>query len=211
MPLRCVVFDCDGVLLDSVPVKTRAFGRLAEPWGEEARERFVAYHTAHGGVSRYQKFIWFFREIVGREITPGESEDWGRRFSEIVQDEMRRCPCIAGAEQVLRDWKGRLPLYVCSGAPAEEQRAMLAEHGLDGYFDGIFGAPPAKNELLARILKDAGIAPADALMVGDATTDRDAAAYAGTLFYGVGDLLKGGDHPWGADLTGLSAFIAGRV
>ena len=69
----------------------------------------------------------------------------------------------------------------------------------------------AKNELLATILKDAGIAPADALMVGDATTDRDAAAYAGTLFYGVGDLLKGGDHPWGADLTGLSAFIAERV
>ena len=54
MALKCLVFDCDGVILDSVPVKTRAFARLAEPYGEEARDRFVMYHTVHGGVSRYQ-------------------------------------------------------------------------------------------------------------------------------------------------------------
>lgn len=36
MALKCLVFDCDGVILDSVPVKTRAFARLAEPYGEEA-------------------------------------------------------------------------------------------------------------------------------------------------------------------------------
>ena len=35
MKLECLVFDCDGVILDSVPVKTRAFGRLAEPFGPE--------------------------------------------------------------------------------------------------------------------------------------------------------------------------------
>ena len=28
MPLQCLVFDCDGVILDSVPVKTRAFAQI---------------------------------------------------------------------------------------------------------------------------------------------------------------------------------------
>ena len=84
MALKCLVFDCDGVILDSVPVKTRAFARLAEPYGEEARDRFVMYHTVHGGVSRYKKFEWFFREILDREITPAESEEWGRRFAEYA-------------------------------------------------------------------------------------------------------------------------------
>ena len=44
MSLACIVFDCDGVILDSVPTKTRAFARLAEPYGAEARDRFVMYH-----------------------------------------------------------------------------------------------------------------------------------------------------------------------
>ena len=33
MALQCLVFDCDGVLLDSVPIKTRAYARIAEPLG----------------------------------------------------------------------------------------------------------------------------------------------------------------------------------
>ena len=88
--LQCLAFDCDGVLLDSVPVKTRAFARIAEPYGAEARDRFVMYHTVHGGVSRYKKFEWFYREVLGREITPEESAELGRRFAEYSLEEVRR-------------------------------------------------------------------------------------------------------------------------
>ena len=41
MPITCLVFDCDGVILESVPTKTRAFGRIAEPYGHEARDRML--------------------------------------------------------------------------------------------------------------------------------------------------------------------------
>lgn len=211
MSLQCLVFDCDGVILDSVPVKTRAFARLAEPFGGEARDRFVMYHTVHGGVSRYKKFEWFFRDVLGREISAEESADWGRRFAEYALDEVRRCPLIPGVENVLETWRGKLPLYVCSGAPAEELCLVLRERGLEHYFTGIYGSPPAKALLLAEIVRVANVLPEHALMVGDAVTDRDAAESVGTLFYGVGPELKGGDFPWGADLTGLSACIAARV
>ena len=212
MALQCVVFDCDGVLIDSVPVKTRAFGRLAEPYGEDARERFVQYHLEHGGVSRFKKFAWFFDNIIGRTITEQESQEWGERFAALSLDEVRRCDLITGAEDVLHTWHGRIPLYVCSGAPGAEQTAVLQEKGLAQYFKAICGAPPAKTELLGQILQYWGHNPAQTLMVGDATTDRDAATLVGTLFYGVGNSLKAdgeqGNFAWGPDLTGLSAFIA---
>ena len=48
-------------------------------------------------------------------------------------------------------------------------------------------------------------------MVGDASTDRNAAEEVGTLFYGTGPELRGGDFPWGPDLTGLDAWIAEHV
>ena len=155
MALKCLVFDCDGVILDSVPVKTRAFARLAEPYGEEARDRFVMYHTVHGGVSRYKKFEWFFREILDREITPVESEEWGRRFAEYALDEVRRCELIPGIARVLEHWQGKLPLYVCSGAPHEELNFILKERGLDSCFTGIYGSPPSKAKLLAMIVDKA--------------------------------------------------------
>ena len=65
--------------------------------------------------------------------------------------------------------------------------------------------------LLARIVSEAGLDPADVLMVGDAVTDRNAAEEVGTLFYGIGAELRGGSFPWGMDATGLSAWIAEHV
>lgn len=209
MALKCLVFDCDGVLLDSVAVKTRAFARLAEPYGEEARDRMVMYHTVHGGVSRYLKFAWFFREILGREITQAESAAWGSRFAEYALDEVRHCAMIPGALETLESWHKRIPLYVCSGTPREELAMVLRERGLARFFKGIYGSPPAKAELLRMIVNnDAKVLPDETVMVGDAGTDRDAAEAVGTLFYGVGSELKGGPFPWSEDLKPFAAWVA---
>ena len=207
MPLTCLVFDCDGVILESVPVKTRAFARMVEDYGDEARDRLLMYHKVHGGVSRYKKFAWFFREVLGREITPTESEAWGQRYAELAFEEVCRCALVPGIQEVLDTWKGRLPLYVCSGAPHEELNTILRGRGLDGYFTGIYGSPPAKAEVLARIVRDARVDPADTLMVGDAPTDWQAAEAVGTRFYGRGPEVKGGNWPWEEDLLGLNRWL----
>jgi phosphoglycolate phosphatase-like HAD superfamily hydrolase len=207
MALSCIIFDCDGVILESVSVKTRAFARLAEPFGAEAADRLVLYHAAHGGVSRYKKFEWLYREVLGREIAREELADLGRRFAEIAFEEVCRCDLVPGVEDVLRRRHGRTPMYVCSGAPHEELQAVLRRRGLHRYFAGIYGSPPAKTELLREIIRLAGVDPAGAVMVGDSVTDLDAATAVGTLFYGRGGELKGGGFPWGEDLTGLNAWL----
>ena len=63
MALSLIVFDCDGVILESVDAKTQAFARIGAEFGEEARDRLVAYHAMYGGVSRYKKFEWMFQEV----------------------------------------------------------------------------------------------------------------------------------------------------
>ena len=210
MALTCLVFDCDGIILESVPVKTRAFARITEPYGDEARDRMVMYHKVHGGVSRYKKFEWFFREVLGREITSEESAAWGRRYAELAFEEVCRCDLVPGIQEVLDRWKGRLPLYVCSGAPHEELLQVLEGRGLDHYFVKIYGSPPAKTELLHQIVREAGVDPAETLMVGDSPTDWQAAEAVGTLFYGRGEEVQGGPWPWGEDLKGLDAWIEGN-
>ena len=207
MAFSCLVFDCDGVILESVPIKTRAFVRIAAPFGPEAVDSLVMYHKAHGGVSRYKKFEWLYREVLGCEITQEELADLGRLYSEIAFEELCRCALVPGAEAVLKSWKGRIPMYVCSGAPHEELNLILTRRGLDHYFAGIYGSPPAKAELLNGILKRAKVAPATTVMVGDSVTDLDAAEAVGTRFYGRGSELQGGSFPWGEDLTGLNGWL----
>lgn len=211
MALECLVFDCDGVILESVPVKTRAFGRMAEPYGDEARDRLLMYHKVHGGVSRYKKFEWFFSEVLGKEITPDELKAWGEKYAQLAFEEVCRCELVPGIQEVLDTWKGRLPMYVCSGAPHEELNVILKGRGLDSYFAGIWGSPPNKAILLQNIVRDNHFDPEKTLMVGDAPTDMHAAEQVGTLFYGRGEEVRGCFGGWGEDLTGLNAWIADIV
>lgn len=207
MALALIVFDCDGILLESVDAKTRAFGQVAEPFGEEARDRLVLYHRLHGGVSRREKFAWLYREVLGREITPAEMESLCERFVTAALENVLNAPLVPGIMDVLTTWKGRVPLYVCSGTPQEELRMVLEQRGLISFFSDVRGTPPAKPELLKQIVREARVDPADVVMIGDSGTDQLAAEAVETLFYGRGREFEGSGYPWGDELTGLNAWL----
>ena len=161
----------------------------------------------HGGVSRREKFAWLYREVFHREITPEEMEDCCARFVSYALDNVLNAPLVPGVMDVLERWHGRVPMYVCSGTPQEELQSVLEQRGLARYFTGICGTPPAKAELLKGIVRKERIDPADAVMVGDATTDSDAAEAAETLFYGRGPFFENTAYPHGSDLTGLNRWL----
>lgn len=207
MALSLIVFDCDGVILESVDVKTRAFARIGEEFGPEARDRLAAYHRMYGGVSRYKKFEWLYREVLGRPFSEKDLEALGEKFASHAYDEVTRCPLVPGAQEVLDRWHNRVPLYVASGAPQAELRQLLTARGLHRYFADIKGSPPGKTELLRSIVKEAGVRPADAVMIGDATTDQYAAEAVRTRFYGRGEYFKHSGHPWHTDLTRLNDYL----
>ncbi len=207
MPLSLIIFDCDGVLLESVDAKTQAFRQVAEQFGPEARDRLVLFHTLHGGVSRYEKFRWLYREVLGREITQQEMNTLAAQFVQCAFNNVINAPFVPGALDVLKTWKGRIPMYVCSGTPQSELVSIFRKRGLEDYFEGIRGAPPAKAVMLGEILHKTGVDPAKAVMVGDATTDREAAEINGTMFYGRGRNFAGSPYAWGEDLTRLNAWL----
>ena len=207
MALSVIVFDCDGVLIESVDAKTRAFRRVAEPYGPEAADRLEAYHTENGGVSRMLKFDWLFAEVLKRPPKQGEKEELADNFAEYCLDEVLHSAAVPGVLDVLREWHGRVPLYVASGAPHEELNDVLQQHGMAHFFEEIYGSPPGKAELLRRILIQTGVNPAEAVMVGDSSTDLYAAEAARCRFYGRGEYFRHTDYPWHGDLTRLNAFL----
>lgn len=185
MTLQAIFFDFDGVLADSVDVKTDAFAALYAEHGEDVVRRVVAFHLQHGGVSRFEKIRHYETVLLGRPAGEERVRALAGRFSDLVEQAVVRSPWIVGARDCLERLHGRVPLYVVSGTPEDELRRIVAARGMADYFAGVYGSPRGKAEILAEILARHGYAPAACVMVGDAMTDHTAARTAGVPFVGV--------------------------
>ncbi len=105
--IRTIGFDFDGVLVESVEIKTRAYAHLFREEGPEVVQRVIDYHLAHGGVSRFEKFHTIHRNILKRELNDERFRFLCNRFSRIVIDAVVAAPWVAGAREFLlpaRPW-----------------------------------------------------------------------------------------------------------
>lgn len=179
--LRAIVFDFDGVILESVAVKARAFRDLM-PEDPALQDRIERYHLENLGMSRYEKFAWMYRELLRRPLSQLEMSELDRRFGAAIAAQMRSCPFVAGALEFLGAHEGRLPLFVASGTPEAELRAIIEDRGLTRFFREIYGCPTSKTEALAHIWRAVGGVPEDILFIGDSQQDADAAHAVGVMF-----------------------------
>ena len=53
--LKGIIFDFDGVIAESVHIKSSGFSDLYKPYGTEIVKRVVKHHAANGGMSRFKK------------------------------------------------------------------------------------------------------------------------------------------------------------
>ena len=158
----------------------------------------------HGGVSRFEKFRWFHKEVLGKEITDDEMKQLGDRFVKHAIENVIKAPSVPGTLKFIKRNQGKYPMYVCSGAPKEELDELFRLRDLTRLFKEIYGSPTPKAENLRLIVEKAGVDPAQVLMIGDSSTDLEAAQEVGTMFYGRGE-FEG--HPCHEDLTRLQDFI----
>lgn len=181
--LRAVVFDFDGVILESADVKTDAFVELYAAHGEDVVGRVREHHLANLGISRFKKFAWIAENVLGRPLTDDESAALGRRFSDLAFARVLAVPFVPGAKAALAALGERkLPMFVASGTPQDELRLIVARRGLAAAFHEVHGAPREKPEILRDLLARHELRPEDVLFVGDGMSDYKAACAVGTPF-----------------------------
>lgn len=186
---RTLIFDCDGVVLESNRLKTEAFRLAAGPYGDAAADALVAYHVANGGVSRYVKFAHFLDHIAPRHA-PGRDgpglQSLLSAYAEAVRAGLLSCAVAEGLD-ALRAATPQARWMIVSGGDQSELREIFAVRDIAGYFDaGIFGSPDTKHEILARELAS-GTIRRPALFLGDSRLDHEAATQAGIGFIFVAD------------------------
>ena len=169
---RSLIFDCDGVILDSNSIKSAGFRAALNDYPKESVNRLVDYHLENGGVSRYVKFNYFFHTILGRKNFTIELETALIKFQDFILLQLKTCRLIPGIRDLLAKIEGYGVLcFVISSANQVELHQILKAHSLDGYFQKIYGSPNSKSDNMKTLAKEFGIARGKTLFFGDSEID----------------------------------------
>ncbi|MGP4963629.1 HAD family hydrolase [Psychrobacter celer] len=181
---KTIIFDCDGVVLNSNKVKTEAFYNTALQFGTAAAKRLVKYHVERGGISRYEKFQWFIDSLTEEDLAQSESEpnldSLLVTYASEVHKGLRSCEVAEGLAELREKTKGSNWLIV-SGGDQAELRELFTERNIAQYFDGgIFGSPDSKETIMNRE-RELGNIKSPAVFIGDSQYDYTAVASVGGI------------------------------
>ena len=189
MKYDAIVFDFDGTLVQSNEIKTWAFGKLYEKYGEDFVRQVTDYHLKHTGISRFIKFRHCQEHLLGLTYTDELGKHLSHNYSQLVFDSILQAPYVEGVLKFLEKYYLKVTLFVASGTPEAELRKIIFRRGMSRYFSNVYGSPATKKAILRLILSTDGWRPERGLIGGDSIVDLEGAQCTKIDFIGV-DLSK---------------------
>ncbi len=186
-----VIFDCDGVLIDSEVVAARLEAEAVTELGlpmttEEICRRFA-------GVTTREVWATLEKEL-GKPLPPGFFEAFLVRVREVFADDLEAIP---GARRALETIRARsIPYCVASSTQMHSLVTNLGTAGLADLFDGnVFSAslvkrPKPAPDVFLLAASQMGADPADIVVIEDSIAGVTAARRAGMTVVG----FVGGSH-----------------
>ena len=185
------IFDFDGVIADSVEVKTSAFSKMYSPYGDEIVEKVIRHHRENGGMSRYDKFRYYHTEFLGKTLSTIEIDNLATTFANLVIEDVISSNEIAGATQFLKKYCTENKLcFVNSATPTTEIQEIIKRRKLAVFFTEIYGSPYSKLENIKNMQKCYSLDLSEGIFFGDAFSDFAAAKTANMDFIGIGNTIK---------------------
>jgi len=200
--ISTIILEFDGVILESVSVKTEVFRTLFS-FAPEHGEEIVQFHKDNGGMSRYDKFRYIYNSILKEEITQKKFEELSEKFAAIIFKSVIKANYVPSAHDFLEKYHAEIPLNVVSATPEKELLQIIERKGILHYFRKVFGAP-RKKKCITEILPFTCALQESVLFGGDAKNDRETAQEVGIWFIG-GE--KPRDENRFEGLTGIDALI----
>ncbi|MFF8727217.1 HAD-IA family hydrolase [Streptomyces sp. NPDC015171] len=172
-PISAVVFDLDGVLVNSFAVMRQAF---TTAYAEVVGDGDAPFEEYERHLGRY------FPDIMRIMGLPPEME------APFVRESYRLAPLVPvfdGVPEMLRQLRARgVGLAVATGKSGPRARSLLEQLGLLPLFTVVIGSdevahPKPAPDIVLKALGVLGSDPARTVMVGDAVTDLTSARSAG--------------------------------
>ena len=180
-PYKAVIFDFDGVILESADIKTAGLVEVFSDYPQH-REAIRDYDRAHMGLSRHAKVEGIYREILGVPLAEAERTRRAQAFARLTLDRVLSCPFVPGALKLLKSLDLHCLAFIASGTPHDELKMVVKRRHIRGYFREVWGSPATKVEIVGDVLTRYQLGRDEVLFVGDSITDYDAATETGVPF-----------------------------
>jgi len=180
--LKGIIFDFDGVIAESVQVKTDAFASLYEQYGDNIVTKVIEHHEANGGMSRFKKIKLYHESFLNKTITNEKIEDLANQFSKLVVRKVIDSPYVPGVLKYIQKCYEKYNLFISTGTPTNEIKQILSARDIAEYFIGIHGSPEKKSLHITKIISKYNYHPDELIFYGDANTDINAAKQASVPF-----------------------------
>jgi beta-phosphoglucomutase family hydrolase len=196
---RALIFDMDGVIVDSNPWHRAAWEEYNRGLGVEMTEEMT--RRMYG--KRNAELI---REFYGRDLDDAEVRARGAAKETLYREMMK--PHLDGAlVPGIREFLARhrdLALAVATNAEPPNVDFVLDETGLRPFFRVIVNGhevahPKPHPEIYLRVADALGVTPADCIVFEDSHTGVEAALAAGMQVVGIGTTHE--------DLAGVALLI----
>lgn len=182
--IEAILFDFDGVILDSMLVRDGGFRKIFEGFPKEKVEELIRYHQYNAGLSRYVKIRYFYEHLLGRAITEAEVNRYAEEFSRIMRAELVKTTYLIRETVDFIAAQDGCAKHVVSGSDEKELNLLCRELGIDRYFVTMRGSPVPKIDLVADILAKFGYDRGRCVLIGDSVNDYEAAVNNGIRFVG---------------------------
>lgn len=184
IPSRLIVFDLDGTLVDSKEDLAVAVNVAIESFGfPPLPHREIHGYVGDGAAALIRRALPATEDGLHGQVLDRFLSYYRRH----LLDTTRPYP---GVVESLRKWTGRYRMALLTNKPLDMTEAILSGLSLSGFFSDVRGGDSFETKKpdphgLLHILTEAGVAPSEAMMVGDSKNDVLAGRAAGTVTCGV--------------------------
>ena len=174
LDVKTIFWDFDGVIKDSVWVKSDAFEKLFLPYGKEFARKVRKHHEDNGGMSRFDKLPLYLK-WAGLEPSQTLIKEYAENFSILVKQTVIDSEWVRGVLIYLQKNCKKQQFFLVTATPQEEIEAILNALKITEYFSEVIGSPTPKNEAIKMLLDRYNIESGKAVMIGDSISDYMAA------------------------------------
>jgi HAD superfamily hydrolase (TIGR01549 family) len=181
--VKNILFDFDGVILNSMPIRDFGFREIFKEFPQEKVEELIDFHRKNGGWSRFVKIEYFFKEILKEDVSQKRIIEFAEKFSKIMKEELTKKKYLIG-ETVEFIKNSKHNLHIVSGSEQNELRFLCEKLEISKYFISIHGSPTPKGLLVKNLMKKHTYKKEETILIGDSINDYEASKENDIEFYG---------------------------
>jgi len=183
--IKNILFDFDGVILDSMPIREFGFSKIFEKYEKQDVEELLVFHNKNGGWSRFLKIRHFYENILQKEISESEVQNYAEKFSKIMKSELVNKKYLISETVQFLEWaESRYNLHIVSGSEHKELNYLCEKLDVKRFFKTINGSPTKKGVLVKQVLEEFKYLKAETILIGDSINDYQASQENQIKFYG---------------------------